>query len=105
MAVRPIPEGYHTVTPYLSLRGVEKLLDFVKQAFGAQETFRMAGPGGSIVHAEVRIGNSMIMMGEAADAEGGQMPGMLHLYVEAVDSVYQRALDAGGASIPGIWPP
>ncbi len=101
MGVKPIPEGYHTVTPYLAVNGAEKLLSFVKQAFGAEETFRMARPDGPIAHAEVRIGDSMVMMGEAGQAEGGRMPGMLHLYVEDVDAVYQRALDCGATSIRG----
>ncbi len=65
MAVTPIPEGYHTVTPYLVVQGVPKLLDFLKQAFDAQEIMRMPWPDGTIMHAEVRVGDSAVMMGEA----------------------------------------
>ena len=65
MAVKPIPEGFHSVTPYLMVQGVPKLLDFLKQAFTAQEIMRMPTPDGTIAHAEVKIGDSPIMMGEA----------------------------------------
>jgi len=64
MAVKPIPDGYHSVTPYLTIPGVAKLLDFLKQAFEAQELHRMPRPDGAIMHAEVRIGDSRVMMGE-----------------------------------------
>ena len=96
MAVKPIPDGYHTVTPYLIGKGAAQLIDFWKEAFGAQETFRMPGPEG-IMHAELRIGDSAVMMSDAM-AEFGPMPTMIHLYVEDVDAVYERALKAGGVS-------
>jgi PhnB protein len=98
MAVRPIPEGYHTVTPYLVVPGVPELIEFLKQAFDARETGRFAGPDGTIMHAEVRIGDSPVMMGEPA---GGvqPIPAMLHLYVEDVDAAYRRALAAGATSV------
>ncbi|MDB0543580.1 VOC family protein, partial [Ralstonia solanacearum] len=64
MAVKPIPEGYHSVTPYLSIKGAGKALDFYKQAFGATEIMRMAGPNGTIAHAEIRIGDSPVMMAD-----------------------------------------
>jgi len=95
--VKPIPEGYHTVTPYLVATGAAKLIDFMKQAFGAQELFRMAAPDGSIGHAEVKIGDSHIMLGEA----GGPHPAMrtmIYLYVPNVDETYKRALAAGAIS-------
>jgi PhnB protein len=63
MAVKPIPEGYHSVTPYLVVPGASKLIDFLKQAFEAEETERVASPDGTIMHAEVRIGDSIIMIG------------------------------------------
>ena len=78
MAVKPIPDGYHTVTPYLTVEGVAKLIDFVKHAFGATEVERMARPDGTIGHAEVRIGDSIIMMGEAT-AQWKPMPGTIYL--------------------------
>jgi PhnB protein len=97
MAVKPIPDGYHSVTPILSGPGVAKLLDFLKQAFGAQEIHRMPRPDGTIMHAEVRIGDSLVMMGEP---EGSAQPmcGALYLYVHDVDAVYKRALQAGATS-------
>jgi PhnB protein len=98
MAVKPIPEGYHSVTPMLVVEGVDKLIAFLKQAFGAQEKERVARPDGKIMHAEVRIGDSMLMMGEPA-GQFKHMPGSFYLYVEDVDSVYRSALDAGATSV------
>ena len=98
MAVKPIPDGYHTVTPYLIVEGAPKLIDFLKQGFGAKETFSMPGPDGKIGHAEVKIGNSMVML---ADANPRWKPTktMLYLYVEDVDAVYKKAVAAGGKSV------
>ena len=94
MAVKPIPDGYHSITPYLVVNGAAQVIDFAKQAFDAQEIFRMPGPNGTIGHAEIKIGDSMIML-----ADGGgpfpARPGNLLLYVPNVDEVYQRALKAG----------
>jgi PhnB protein len=98
MAVNRIPEGFHNVTPYLVVREVPKLLDFVKQAFKAQEIMRMPAPDGTIMHAEVRIGDSAIMMGEA-HGEHKPMPGSIYLYVDDTDATYQRALQAGATSL------
>lgn len=98
MTVKPIPEGYHTVTPYLVVEGAANLIDFLKQAFAAEEILRMALPDGTISHAEVRIGDSIVMMAEA-QGEYPPMPTMLHLYVEDMDTVYQRALQAGATSV------
>lgn len=95
--VKPVPEGYHTVSPYLVVPGVSKLIDFAKQAFGATEVYVSKRPDGSVQHAEVKIGDSIVMMGEAADQKN--FPGMLHLYMEGVDAVYQRALQAGAKSL------
>ena len=63
-AVKPIPDGYHTVTPFLNVKGVAKLIDFLKSALGAEEVMRMPGPDGTVMHAEVSIGNSRLMLGE-----------------------------------------
>ena len=98
MIVKPIPEGHHTVTSYLVVREAAQLIDFMKQAFGAEEIRRFTLPDGSIMHAEVRIGDSMVMLGEAG-GEYAPMPAMLHLYVEDVDAVYQQALQAGAISL------
>jgi PhnB protein len=98
MAVKPIPDGYHSVTPYLVVQGANKLIDFLKQAFGAEEIERIASPEGDIMHAEVKIGDPFMMMG---DAMGGfnPMPAMIYLYVNDADATYQRALRAGATSI------
>ena len=96
--VKAVPEGHHSVTPYLVVQGAGKLIDFMKAAFNAQEIFRMPMPDGSIGHAEMRIGNSMIMLGEAIN-QWKAMPTTLQLYLEDVDAVYARAVAAGGTPI------
>jgi PhnB protein len=98
MSVKPIPDGYHSVTPYLVIGGAAKLIDFLKEAFGAQEILRMPGPEGRIMHAEVKIGDSRIMMGEA-QGQWQPMPSMLYLYVEDCDAIYKRAMAAGATSV------
>lgn len=100
MATKPIPEGYHSVTPYLVVDDPESLINFVKQGLGAEEMFRMDGPDGKIGHAEVRIGDSMVMLGGASGSAGGQaMPATLYLYVDDTDGTYRRAIESGGASV------
>jgi uncharacterized glyoxalase superfamily protein PhnB len=96
MAVKPIPDAYHSVTPYLVVPGVAKLIEFLKQAFGAQEVERMARPDGTIMHAEVRIGDSMVMMGEPM-GDFQAMPAAIYLYVDDVDAVFRRAVQTGAA--------
>ena len=98
MAVKPIPDGFHTVTPYLVVQGVSKLIDFLKQAFEAKEIERHSRPDGSIMHAQVQIGDSMVMMGEAM-GEFQPMPAMIYVYVNDTDAVYKRALQAGATSV------
>ena len=98
MPVKPIPDGYHTITPYLTVPGVAKLIEFMQQAFGAEVTERMAQPDGAIAHAEVRIGDSVVMMGEAG-GEWEPMPSGIYLYVEDADAVYRKALEAGATSL------
>lgn len=97
MAVKPIPEGYHTLTPYLTVAGAAKLIDFLKAAFGAAETFRSNRNGG-VGHAELRIGDSMLMLSEARD-QWKPMPSVLYLYVEDTDATYKKALAAGATSL------
>jgi PhnB protein len=92
------PEGFHSVTPYLTVNGAAKLLDFLKQAFGAEEIGRYAEPGGRIAHACVRIGDSMVEMSDCT-AEWPATPCSLHFYVPDVDAVYRRAVQAGGVSL------
>jgi PhnB protein len=96
-AVKPVPEGYRSVTPYL-IGGAAKVLDFVKQTFDAQEIMRMPGPEGTIGHAEFQIGDCKLMI-----ADGGReyppMPCSLYVYVNDVDETYKRALKAGATSL------
>lgn len=98
MAVDPIPKGHSRITPYLTVRGVPILLDFLKQVFDAQEEHSMKGQDGTIVHAEVTIGGEAIMMGEA-HGDWQPTPGSVYIYVEDADATYQRALDAGATSL------
>jgi len=98
MAVKPIPEGYHTITPYLTVQGADKLIDFMKQVFAATEIERMSNSDGTIKHAEVRIGDSVVMMSESR-GEWKPMPAALYLYISDVDAVYRRALEAGATSL------
>ena len=96
--VKPIREGFHTITPYLTVREAAELIDFVKQAYGAEELRRGRGSAGGI-HAEVRIGDSIVMIGGGAKWPGTPMPKAIHLYVQDVDAVYRRALQAGATSL------
>jgi PhnB protein len=93
-----IPKGYHSVTPYLVVQGVANLIDFLKQAFDAENFEKISGEDGSIMHAEVRIGDSVVMMGEAG-GEWKPMPSWLYLYVTDADAVYSKAIQAGATSI------
>jgi PhnB protein len=102
MAVKPIPEGYHTVTPYLAQDDAAKAIDYYKQVFGAKERVRMDAPGGKIGHAELEIGDSLVMLADAFPQSSTRPPkelggatGGVFLYVEDVDAVVQRAIDAG----------
>ncbi len=105
--VNPIPEGHHTVTPYLTLKNTGAAIDFYKKAFGAEELFRMPGPDGkSVMHAEMMIGNSVIMLGEECPDMGivsplalNNSPVTIHLYVEDVDAAHKRAVGAGAESM------
>jgi uncharacterized glyoxalase superfamily protein PhnB len=95
----PIPEGFHTVTPYLIVEGAEKIISFMRTAFGAEATHEPTRrPDGKIMHATVKIGDSLVMIADASE-QVKAMPAMLYLYVPNVDASYQRALKAGGTSI------
>lgn len=96
--VKPIPDGYRTVTPYLFVEGVTVLAEFLTSAFGAEEKCRLGRPNGAVMHMEMRVGDSMIMMGEPNE-EFGAMPSSIYLYVEDCDAVYDRAIKAGGVSV------
>ena len=100
--VNPIPEGYRTITPYLVIKGAGEAIDFYVKAFGAVEVVRMPGPGGSVMHGEVRIGDSMLMLsdefpdwGQLGPVSRGGATGSVMLYVEDCDAAFLRAVDAG----------
>jgi len=99
--VRPIPEGYHSISPAITCKNAAAAIDFYKEAFGAAEICRMPGPGGMIMHAELRIGDSVIFVSDefpgmsAAPTPGATPTSYLFLYTPGVDSVFNRAVAAG----------
>jgi PhnB protein len=103
---QPVPEGYHTITPYLAVEDAPTAIDFYKKAFGAKERVRMDGPGGSIMHAELEIGDSLVMLSDPFPQASTKPPKELggtsvsiFAYVEDIDSVYKQAIDAGATSL------
>jgi PhnB protein len=96
--VRPVPEGYRTVTPWICSRDTARLLDFVKEAFGAEEMARVPAEDGSIGHAEFRIGDSVVMAFDSRP-EWPETPAFFRLYLEDGDEVHRRALEAGATSV------
>ena len=109
MTVKAIPDGYHSVTPYLSIRGASQALEFYQRAFNATELFRLVAPSGEIGHAEIRIGDSAIMLADPCEegsfrhpqSLGGSSVG-LHLYVEDVDALFAQAVAAGAKTIRAV---
>lgn len=101
MPANPIPAGYHTVTPYLLVDGVAGLIEFLVAAFDAEVKGSLTRPDGSLMHAEVQVGDSMVMMGEPM-GEFGPMPASVFLYVPDCDATYQAALAAGGTSVMDV---
>ena len=105
-AKKAVPEGYHTVTPHLILDNAAPAIDWYKKALGAEEVARAVGPDGKIMHAEIRIGDSLIMLndamggGKGPKAIGGS-PASLWIYVEDCDALFNRAVGAGGKVAPG----
>jgi len=101
MAVQPIPQGYHRVNIHLTFKETTKAIEFYKKAFGAEQTMLMAGPGGSVMHAEIRIGDTTLfladdMMGRGKTVESGQGVAFVpHVAVEDADATWKRAIDAG----------
>jgi PhnB protein len=100
------PRGYHSITPAIVVRDAAQAIDFYRRAFGAEEVSRMAGPGGSIMHAEIRIGDSIVMLGEENEQWGTKSPlstngnpGSLHVYVADADTAFQRAVDEGASVV------
>jgi PhnB protein len=98
MKTTGVPEGCHAVTPYLTVADAARLIDFLKRAFGATERARVPRPDGSVMHAQVYVGDSLLMIGEPQDPWKPR-PSMLYHYVADVDAVYQQALAAGGISV------
>jgi PhnB protein len=98
MKVNPIPEGFHSVTPYLTVPDAARLIDFLKQAFDGIERTRIARPDGTVLHAQVRIGDSLLMIGEP-QGQWKPRPSMLYFYVPDVNASYQRAIAAGAKSV------
>ena len=103
LAVKPIPEGYHSITPYLTVRGADRAIDFYRRAFGAEELSRMNGPDGkTVMHAELKIGDSRFFLSDevpgmecrSPEALGGS-PSGIYLYVRDVDETFRKAVAAG----------
>lgn len=109
MTVKPIPDGYHSVTPYLMIKGASEAIEFYKRAFGATELFRLAAPGGQIGHAEIKIGDSLIMLADPCEegafrnpqSLGGSSVG-LHVYVADVDAQFAQAIKAGAKAVKPV---
>lgn len=106
MAVTPIPEGYHSVTPYLIINGAAAAIDFYKRAFGATELMRMPTPEGKIAHAEIRIGDSAIMLADESPEMGHRSPKALGgtgvslmIYLDDVDETFKRAIANGAKEL------
>lgn len=102
MSAQPVPDNFHTVTPYLVVRGVDKLLEFVETVFDAEVMERHARPDGVVLHARVRIGDSMVMMGDPTGAEQEwqkPLPTALYLYVPDCDKLFHAAIAAGAKAL------
>lgn len=106
---KPIPDGYHGATPYLSVRGASSAIEFYKKAFGATESARLADPSGKIGHAEIRIGDALIMLADEFPEMGvrspqalGGSPVSIHLYVEDVDALVNQAVAAGATVLDPV---
>ncbi len=101
MNTKPVREGFHTITPYLFVRNTPRLIEFLSSAFGGELIARKDRPDGAVMHAEMRIGDSMLMMGEGT-GDFGPMPTSFYLYVPDCDAVYERALATGGSSVSAV---
>ena len=104
MSVKPIPEGYHSVTPYMGIDKASEAIEFYKKAFGATQIMRLDMPDGRVGHAELRIGDSAIMLGTPCDQMSLSNPTestsvALHLYVNDVDAQFKQAVDAGAIEV------
>ena len=101
MPVKPIPGGYHTITPYFAVRNAAALIDFLKRAFDVKHLDAMTQADGTVMHAEMQIGDSMVMIGQVAKdhPENNLMKAMIYMYVEDVDAVYRKAIQAGAKPV------
>jgi PhnB protein len=104
--VKPIPDGYHTITPYMTVRGAAQAIEFYKKAFGAEERYRLKGPDDTIAHAELQVGDSVFMLGEEAKEMGNRSPqtlqgttGGMMLYCKDTDEMVRRAVQAGATVV------
>lgn len=93
------PKGYTTVSPYLIVSGASGTIDFLKRVFDAAELRRFPNEAGDVMHAEIRIGDTVVMLADAAPPEWPAVPAYVHVYVQDVDATYQRALEAGAVSV------
>ena len=98
MSVKPIPDGFHAITPYLFVEGASRLIAFISAAFDSELIFSQTRPDGAVMHATMRVGDSMIMLADATPPFG-PMPSSIYLYVRDSDAVYRSALNAGGVSV------
>jgi len=98
MPINPIPEGFHAITPYLFAQGAARLIDFISAAFEGELIFQQKRPEGAVMHATMRIGDSMLMLADPTP-EFEAMPTSIYLYVADCDAVYQRALNSGAVSV------
>ncbi len=109
MTVKPIPDGYHSITPYLMIKGASEAIEFYKRAFGATEIFRLSHPNGQIGHAEIKIGDSPIMLSDPCEQGAFRTPQSLggssvalHVYVEDVDAQFAQAVSAGAKAVKPV---
>jgi PhnB protein len=98
VAVKPIPDGYHSLNPYLTVSDLPRLVRFLEEAFGGRQTERVPDSSGAVTHAEVRIGDSVVMIGQAR-GEWTPRPSTLYFYVEDCQATFERALAAGAKSL------
>jgi len=110
MTVKPIPDGYHSITPYLMIKGASEAIEFYKRAFGATEIFRLSHPNGQIGHAEIKIGDSSVMLADPCEQGAFRTPQSLggssvalHVYVKDVDAQFAQAVSAGAKTIKPVF--
>ena len=108
-SAKPVPDGFHTVTASLVVHDCPKAVEFYKKAFGAEERMQMPGPDGKIIHAEIKIGDSIVFLSDEIPGMGGKSPqsagaytGGIYLYVPNVDETFKKAVDAGGKPNGGV---